>query len=140
MQQIQLDSGESFDYKKGYDFSINEVHKIYNLRSNKNTEPSSKKSSQTENKKIVEAPTTKVPQILPRENRKNSSSSQKVSSPKISPSPNIVDITYEFDQATKDSQKSSAAKAPDSAKTTNLDPKTPNVDPKSVDPKAVSIT
>ena len=61
MQQLQLDSGESFDYKQGYDFSINEVHKQYNLRSKKNIEPSIKKYVQTEKKKkTVEAPTSKV--------------------------------------------------------------------------------
>ena len=46
MKQLQLGSGESFDYKQGFDFSINEVHKKYNLRSNKKTEPSTKKSVQ----------------------------------------------------------------------------------------------
>ena len=66
LQQLQLDLGESFDYKLGYDFAINEVHKQYNLRSKKNTKPSTKKSAQTENKKKVESPTTKVLQILPR--------------------------------------------------------------------------
>ena len=35
MQQLQLDSGESFDYKQVYDFSINEVHKQYKLISKK---------------------------------------------------------------------------------------------------------
>ena len=84
LKQIQLDSSESFDYKQGYDLAINEVHKQYNLRSNKNTEPSTKKNAQIENNKIVEAPTTKVLQILPRENKQNSNSSQKFSSPKIS--------------------------------------------------------
>ena len=47
LQQLQLDSGESFDYKQGYDFSINEVHKQYNLRSKTKIEPSTKKSAQT---------------------------------------------------------------------------------------------
>ena len=36
MQQLQLDSGESFDYKQGYEFAINELHSQYNLRSKKN--------------------------------------------------------------------------------------------------------
>ena len=35
LQQLQLESGESFDYKQGYKISINEVHKKYNLRSKK---------------------------------------------------------------------------------------------------------
>ena len=54
LQQLQLESGESFDYKKGYDFSINEVHKKYNLRSKKNAESPTKKIAQTHTKKIVE--------------------------------------------------------------------------------------
>ena len=96
LQQIQLDSGDSFDYKQGYDFFINEVNSQYNLIS--------KKKNESLNKKTVEAPKTKVLQILPRENKQNSNSSQKVSSPKISPSPKIVDITDEFSQVAKDSQ------------------------------------
>ena len=75
MQKLQLDSGESFDYKQGYDFAINEVHKQYNLRSKKNIEPSTKKSAQTQTKKIIEIPTTKVLQIIPKENKQNSNSS-----------------------------------------------------------------
>ena len=60
LQQLQLHSGESFDYKQGYEFAINEFHKKYNLRSRKNVEPSIKKSIQTQIKKTIEAPTTKV--------------------------------------------------------------------------------
>ena len=26
LQQLKVESGESFDYKKGYDFAINEIH------------------------------------------------------------------------------------------------------------------
>ena len=77
LQQMQLDCGESFDYKQGYEFAINEVHKQYNLRSKKNLESSINKSAQTQKKKTVEAPITKVLQILPRENKQNSSSSKK---------------------------------------------------------------
>ena len=53
LQQLQLESGESFDYKQGYEFSINEVHVQYNLRSKKNVESHAKKSAQTQTKKIV---------------------------------------------------------------------------------------
>ena len=67
LQQMQLDSSESFYYKQGYDFSINKLHKKYNIRSMKNIEPYTKKYVQTQTKKAVEVPTTKVLQILPRE-------------------------------------------------------------------------
>ena len=59
LQQLQLYSSESFNYKQGYEFAINEVHKQYNLRIKKNVEPSIKKYAQTQTKKTVEAPTTK---------------------------------------------------------------------------------
>lgn len=82
LQQLQIESGESFDYKKGYDFSIFEVHKQYNLRSKKNVDVpnQTKKTVQNQPKKIKEAPVSKILQILPRENPKPSS-------------PTIVDIT-----------------------------------------------
>jgi len=70
LQQLQLQSGESFDYKQGYEFSINEVHKQYNLRSKKNTEAPTNKTAQTQTKKTVGAPGTKVLQILSRETQK----------------------------------------------------------------------
>ena len=95
LQQLKLDSSESFDYKQGYDYAINEINNQYNLRNKKNNESSTKKTSQTQNKKIVEAPKTKVLQILPRENKQNSSSFQNISSPKNASSPKIVDITNE---------------------------------------------
>lgn len=44
LQQLLLESRESFDYKQGYEFSINEVHKQYNLRSKKIVEASTKKT------------------------------------------------------------------------------------------------
>lgn len=33
LKQFQTQSGESFDFKEGYDISFFEVHKKYNLRS-----------------------------------------------------------------------------------------------------------
>jgi len=36
LQQLQIHLGESFDYKQGYDSTIFEVHKQYNLRRRKN--------------------------------------------------------------------------------------------------------
>jgi len=33
LKQFQTQSGESFDFKEGYDTAIYEVHKQYNLRS-----------------------------------------------------------------------------------------------------------
>lgn len=100
LQQLQLEFRESFDYNQGYDTTINEVQKQYNLRSKKNVEAPTKKTVQNQNKKIIESPATKVQQILPREtqqksssNQKNSSPNQKISSPKIAPNPKIVDIT-----------------------------------------------
>jgi len=80
LQQLQIESGESFDYKQGYEYAIYEVHKQYSLRSKKNTEVPTKKSVQTQTKKIVEAHVTKVLQILPR-------GTQETSNPKI------IDIT-----------------------------------------------
>ena len=94
LQQIQLESGESFDYKQGYEYAINEFHKQYNLRSKKNVEAPTKKFSQTQTKKIVEAPRNKVLQIIHRETQQKSSSNEKNANPnqKIC-SPKIVDIT-----------------------------------------------
>ena len=80
LQQLQLESGESFGFKQCYESAIYEVHKLYSLRSKTNTEIPTKKSIQTQTKKIIEAPVTKVLQILPR-------GTQGTSSPKI------VDIT-----------------------------------------------
>ena len=45
LQQLKLDSSESFDYKQGYEFSINEIHSQYNFRNKKNTESSTKNTS-----------------------------------------------------------------------------------------------
>ena len=73
LQQLQLESRESFDYKQGYESAIYEVHKRYSLRSKKNIEFPTKKSFQTQTKKIVEAPVTKVLQILPRGAKETSS-------------------------------------------------------------------
>ena len=39
LQQLQLEFGESFDYKQGYEFSINEVQKQYNLGVRKTQNP-----------------------------------------------------------------------------------------------------
>jgi len=36
LQQFQTQTGESFDFKQGYDSAIFEVHKQYNLRSRRN--------------------------------------------------------------------------------------------------------
>ena len=36
LKQLQLESGESFGYKKGYELEINKVNKQYNLRRKKN--------------------------------------------------------------------------------------------------------
>jgi len=80
LQQLQLESGESFDFKQGYELAIYEVHKQYNLRSKHNNEAPTKISIQTHNKKIIEAPVTKILQILPR-------GTLEISTPKI------VDIT-----------------------------------------------
>ena len=75
LQQFKVEYGESFDYKQGYDFAINEIQIQYNLRSKKTNEASTKNNvptQQNQNKKNVEAPKTKNFQILPRENKKNS--------------------------------------------------------------------
>lgn len=80
LQQLQLESGESFDFKQGYESAIYEVHKQYNLIRKKNIEVPTKKSVQIQTKKIAEAPVTKILQILPR-------GTQETASPKI------VDIT-----------------------------------------------
>ena len=66
----------------------------------------------------------------------NSISSQKFSSPKISLSPKIVDITNDVVQTTTNPQKYDVCKTKISAKTTISYSKTPTADPKSTDPKA----
>ena len=71
LQQLQIHSGESFDYKKGYDSSIFELHKQYNLRSKKNFDipDQTKKTVPNQPKKLKEAPVSKILQILPRQNQ-----------------------------------------------------------------------
>ena len=86
LQQLQLNSSESFDYKQGYDFAINEIHSQYNLRNKKNNESSTKINSQNQNKKNVEVPKKKVVQTLLRQNKKNSNPS----SPKNQQVPKIL--------------------------------------------------
>jgi len=49
LQQLQTQSGESFDYKQGYDSAIFEVHKQYNLRSKKNAGPPDQTKKAMEN-------------------------------------------------------------------------------------------
>lgn len=53
LQQLQLGSGESFHYKQGYESAIYEVHKQDSLRRKKNTKVPTKKSVQTQTKKIA---------------------------------------------------------------------------------------
>jgi len=91
LQQLKLESRESFDYKQGYEFVIYEVHKQYSLRRKNNIEVPTKKLVQTQTKKIAEAPVTKVLQILPR-------GTQEASSPKI------VDITLDETQTSAATQ------------------------------------
>lgn len=81
-QQLQTQCGESFDYKQGYDSSIFEVHKQYNLRSKKNIDApdQNKKVVPTQPKKIKTVPVAKTLQILSRPNQNP-------------PSPIIVDVT-----------------------------------------------
>ena len=67
-------------------------------------------------------------------------STQKVSSPKISPSPKFVDITDADVQTSTDPQKFCAAKTTISTKTTISDPKTSIADKKSADPKTTVET
>ena len=131
LQQLKLNSNESFDYKQGYDFAINEINSQYNLRHKKNNEPFTKNNSQNQNKTNVEAPNTKVLQIIPRENKQNSNPS----SPKKSISPNIFDITNEIAESSKDAPKSNTIKASNPVKITILDPKKNPVDSKSANPK-----
>ena len=45
LQQLQLESEESFDYKQGYEYDTNELHKQYDLRSKKNVEAPTKKTT-----------------------------------------------------------------------------------------------
>ena len=80
LQQLQLESSESFVFKKGYELAIYDVHKQYSLRSKKNNETPIKRSIQTQTKIIKEAPVKKVLQILPRGTPETST-------------PRIVDIT-----------------------------------------------
>ena len=76
----QLESDQYFDFKRGYESSIYEVHKQYRLISENNNETPIKRSIQTQTKIIKEAPVRKVFQILPRGTLKTST-------------PRIVDIT-----------------------------------------------
>ena len=82
LQQFQIQSGESFYYKQGYDSTILEVHKQYNLKSEKNYDilDQTKKTVPNQPTKIKEALVSKILQILPRHNQNPSR-------------PTIVDIT-----------------------------------------------
>jgi len=70
LQQLQTQTGESFDYKQGYDSAIFKVHKQYNLRSKKNTDvPDQNKKGVPNQLEKVKAPNqnplvTKTLQIL----------------------------------------------------------------------------
>ena len=112
-QQLTLDSSESFDFKQGYDSVINEIHSQYNLRSKKTNDPSNKTKAPNQNKKKDETPKNKILQILPRENKQNSTPS----------SPKIVDITNQIAQSSNP------------VKATILDPKKSPVDAKSTNSK-----
>jgi len=70
LQQLQTQSGESFDYKQRYDSAIFEVHKQNNLRSKKNSDSPdhTKKIVPNQPNKIKATPVTKTLQILPRPN------------------------------------------------------------------------
>ena len=72
----------------------------------------------------------KLLQILPRENKQNLNPP----SPKKQPSPNIVDITDEMDQSSRDAQKANTTKTTNSA--TINDPKKNPADSKSSNPKS----
>jgi len=82
LQQLQVEYGESFDYKQGYDSTIFKVHEQYNMRSKRNADflDRTKKTMQNQPQKIKESPVSKILQILPRQNPNPSS-------------PKIVDIT-----------------------------------------------
>ena len=134
LQQLKVESSESFDFKQGYDFAINEIHSQYNLRNIKNNETSIKNTSQNKTKNNVEAPKKKILQILPRENKKNSNPP----SPKKSPSPKIVDITEEVAQSFNNSQNANTTKAPSLVKSAIPDPKKNLADSKSTNPKTIN--
>lgn len=55
LQQLKLESGESFDHRQGYEYAIYEFHKQYSLRRKNNTKVPIKISAQTQTKKRVEA-------------------------------------------------------------------------------------
>jgi len=71
LQQLKTPSGESFDYKQGYDSAIFEVHKQYNLRSKKSAGPpdQTKKTMSNQPKITNKVPISEVLQILPRPNQ-----------------------------------------------------------------------
>lgn len=75
LQQLKIQSGESFDYKQGYAYAIFEVHKQYNLRRKNNSDipDKTKKIVPNQHKKIKEASVSKILQILPRQNHNPSS-------------------------------------------------------------------
>jgi len=71
LQQIQTQSGESFDYKQGYDSTIFEVHKQYNLRRRRNAGPpdQTKKAMANQPKITNKVPISEVLKILPKPNQ-----------------------------------------------------------------------
>ncbi len=65
LKQFQTPSGESFDFREGYDTTIYEVHKQYNLRSRRIDVPKTNKQKDTKqpNKAKINNPPV---QVLPR--------------------------------------------------------------------------
>jgi len=51
LKQFQTQSGETFDFREGYDIAIYEVHKQYNLRSRKIDVPETSKQKDTKQPK-----------------------------------------------------------------------------------------
>jgi len=60
LSQFQIQSGESFDFREGYDTAIYEVHKQYNLRCRRIDVPETNKQKDT---KQASKPTIKNPPV-----------------------------------------------------------------------------
>jgi hypothetical protein len=62
LKQFQTQSGESFDFREGYDTTIYEVHKQYNLRSRRIDVPETSKQKDTKqpNKGKISTPSVHI--------------------------------------------------------------------------------
>ena len=69
-QKLKNDHEESEDYKQGFENTIMEVHRQYNLRSKKSTDNPTKKTPDNSTKRTTDTSTKKILDVPPKKNTK----------------------------------------------------------------------